>query len=47
MVPFAAIIATYGIRQLAASRHAALRMFGLTVTACLPLTFALFYAHLV
>jgi dolichyl-phosphate-mannose-protein mannosyltransferase len=44
MIPFAAIIATYGIRHLLSSRSRAVRFLGFVMLAALPICFAYFYA---
>ena len=44
MIPFAAIIAVYGIRHMLSSRLRAVRLLGFGTIAALPICFAFFYA---
>jgi hypothetical protein len=44
MIPFAAILATYGIRHLLASRLRVVRLLGFGASAAIPICFAYFYA---
>ena len=44
MIPFAAIIATYGTRHLISSHSRPVRLLGFITTAALPICFAYFYA---
>jgi hypothetical protein len=44
MIPFAAIIAVYGIRFVLSSRRRAVRLLGVVLLAAIPICFAYFYA---